>query len=289
MPSNMLYYGDNLDVLRKRIRDETVDLCYIDPPFNSKRNYNQIYNNIGVEDRAQAQAFTDTWTWDSRASAGFQEIIANDHGRFTAQTVELIRGLRSVLKEGSLLAYMVSLALRIAEIRRVLKPSGTFYLHCDPTASHYLKLLLDAAIVPIGGDYRNEIVWAYESGGRPEHDFGRKHDVLFRYTMPKYDPKLDFHEKDILLSRTLTRRNHMKKGVDDDGRPFHSIRSSGKVYRYYDDDGVIPSDVWKDISHLQQKDPERLGYQTQKPESLLERVILASSKEGDCVLDAYCG
>src|SRR5882762_3908820 len=105
---NTLFYGDNLEVLRKYIKDETIDLCYIDPPFNSKRNYNQIYNNIGAEDRAQAQAFTDTWVWDEHANEGFSEILANDKGRFSSQTVDLIKGLQPVLKKGSLLAYLVS-------------------------------------------------------------------------------------------------------------------------------------------------------------------------------------
>ncbi len=158
---NTLYYGDNLEVLRKYIKDETVDLCYIDPPFNSKRNYNQIYNNIGGEDRAQAQAFVDTWVWDSEAVEGFQEIISNDGNRFTAQTIDLIAGLQKVLKKGSLLAYLVSMTLRIVEIHRVLKPTGSFYLHCDPTASHYLKIILDSIFVTQGGDFQNEIIWHY--------------------------------------------------------------------------------------------------------------------------------
>ncbi len=283
---NILYYGDNLEVLRKYIKDETVDLCYIDPPFNSKRNYNQIYNNIGSEDRAQAQAFIDTWVWDERADEGYSEILANDQGRFTLQVVDLLKGLQPVLKKGSLLAYLVSITLRVTEIHRVLKPTGSFYLHCDPTASHYLKLILDAIFVANGGDYRNEIIWAYESGGRPKQDFGRKHDVIFRYTKSK---QWVFNSNDIGLSRQLTRRNHMKRGIDEDGRVFHSIRSAGKIYKYYDDEGVIPSDVWTEFSHLQQKDPERLGYPTQKPEALLERIIKVSSNEGDMVLDAYCG
>lgn len=147
---NKLFYGDNLDILRKKILPETVDLCYIDPPFNSKRNYNQIYNNIGGEDRAQAQAFTDTWTWDDLAVAGFQEIIGGDTEWYRPQTIELIKGLRNVLKEGSLLAYVVSMTQRIAGIHRVLKPTGSFYLHCDPTASHYLKLILDTIFVAGG-------------------------------------------------------------------------------------------------------------------------------------------
>src|ERR1700730_1859814 len=144
MKMHTLFYGDNLDILRKKIRDETIDLCYIDPPFNSKRNYNQIYNNLGVEDRAQAQAFTDTWIWDHLADAGYEEIIANAQGRFQPKLVALIKGLHGVLGKGSLLAYLVSMSLRVTEIQRVLKSTGSFYLHCDPTASHYLKIALDS-------------------------------------------------------------------------------------------------------------------------------------------------
>src|ERR1044071_2123893 len=120
MKKNLLYYGDNLEVLRKNIHDETVDLCYIDPPFNSKRNYNQIYNNIGKEDKAQAQAFVDTWTWDDEANKGLAEILNNERG-FAVQTVTLISGLDKVLGKGSLLAYLVSMTLRIHEIHRILK------------------------------------------------------------------------------------------------------------------------------------------------------------------------
>ena len=130
-------------------------------PFNSKRNYNQIYNNIGGEDRAQAQAFIDTWVWDDRANSGYSEVLANADGRFQAQLVELIKGLHAVLQEGSLLAYLVGMSMRITEIHRVLKRTGSFYLHCDPTASHYLKVLTDAIFVPTGGDIKNEIVWHY--------------------------------------------------------------------------------------------------------------------------------
>src|SRR5205085_882481 len=120
--------------MRTKLRDAsaTIDLCYIDPPFNSRRNYNQIYNNIGSEDQAQAQAFIDTWVWDERANEGYSEILANDQGRFSTQTVDLLKGLRPVLKKGSLFAYLVSMTLRITEIHRVLKPTGSFYLHCDP-------------------------------------------------------------------------------------------------------------------------------------------------------------
>ncbi len=162
---NYLYYGDNLEILIKHIRDETVDLCYIDPPFNSKRTYNQIYNNLGKEDKAQAQAFIDTWVWDEQAMEGFTAITRNAHGVYTKQSIELIIGLSKVLGKGSLLAYLVSMTQRIAQIWRVLKPTGSFYFHCDPTCGHYLKLVLDAIFVPNGGDIRNEIVWYYKTGG----------------------------------------------------------------------------------------------------------------------------
>ena len=145
--TNALYYGDNLEVLRNKIRDESIALCYIDPPFNSKRTYNQIYNNIGSEDRAQAQAFIDTWTYDDLAVAGYDEITLNAQGRFSPKLVDLIKGLRPVLGEGSLLAYLISIALRVTEIHRVLARTGSFYLHCDPTASHYLKLIVDAVFL----------------------------------------------------------------------------------------------------------------------------------------------
>jgi site-specific DNA-methyltransferase (adenine-specific) len=164
-PLNQLFYGDNLEILRRKIRDETVDLCYIDPPFNSKRNYNQIYNNVGGEDRAQAQAFTDTWVWDELANAGYDEILANADGRFAVRLVDLIRGLQPVIKKGSLLAYLVSMSLRITEIRRVLKNTGSFYLHCDPTASHYLKLVLDAIFVSNGGSFETKL-YGITSNGR---------------------------------------------------------------------------------------------------------------------------
>jgi len=267
---NTLFYGDNIDILRKRINDETIDLCYIDPPFNSKRSYNQIYLNIG-EDKAQAQAFIDTWKWDSYAVQGYQEIITNYEGRFTAQIIDLIQGLQKVIKQGSLLAYLVSMTLRITEIQRVLKPTGSFYLHCDPTCSHYLKLVLDAVFCVKGGDFRNEIIWWYETGGIPRYDFSRKHDIIFRYT--KSDNwTFNAHEVSEPRSDEVLRRIAT-------GNPS-ATRSTGEVRH--------PSDVFK-IASINAMAKERLGYPTQKPEALLERIIKASSNEGDTVLDAYCG
>ncbi len=271
MPDNRLYYGDNLDVLRKKIADASVDLCYIDPPFNSKRNYNQIYNNVGSEDRAQAQAFIDMWTWDDLAATGYDEIIGNAQGRFPAQLVELIKGLTGVLHRGSLLAYLVSMSLRITEIHRVLKARGSFYLHCDPTASHYLKLVSDAIVVSTGGDFQNEIIWNYQTGGASKQHYARKHDVILFYTK---SPKYTFNPQEIREPRT-------EKAIKRAQNPVGARIAA-------DDVDKLPTDVFQ-IPALNPMAIERLGYPTQKPEALLERIIKGSSDEGDLILDAYCG
>ncbi|MFM8008418.1 MAG: DNA-methyltransferase, partial [Dolichospermum sp.] len=217
---NQLYYGDNLEVLRRYIKDDSVDLCYIDPPFNSKRNYNQIYNNIGAEGKAQAQAFIDTWEWDDHAIHGINEILINYHGLFTQQCMALITGLSNVLGKGSLLAYLVSMTLRITEIHRVLKPTGSFYLHCDPTASHYLKLILDGVFCSQGGEFRNEIVWCYRGAGYPKKDFGRRHDLIFRYSKGKeFTFNLDSVREEYAETTKERFRHHIgnKRGKKDFG------------------------------------------------------------------------
>ncbi|HEY5231914.1 MAG TPA: DNA methyltransferase [Verrucomicrobiae bacterium] len=273
---NKLFYGDNLEVLRSKIKDESVDLCYIDPPFNSKRTYNQIYNNIGSEDRAQAQAFTDTWKWDDHAVAGFPQILANDGNRFTSQTIELIKGLHKVLKEGSMLAYIVHMTLRIVEIRRVLKPTGSFYLHCDPTASHYLKLVIDGIFVAGGGDFQNEIIWHYRRWTGAANRFLKMHDVIFFYTKGKAHT-FNVQWTDYTEASLHRKKNYHTRILGDDV----FVTSVNKK-------GVKENDVWP-IPVINSQAKERLGYPTQKPEALLEKIILASSNEGDCILDAYCG
>ncbi|GCL43758.1 DNA methyltransferase [Dolichospermum planctonicum] len=276
---NQLYYGDNLEVLRRYIKDESVDLCYIDPPFNSKRNYNQIYNNIGAEDKAQAQAFIDTWEWDDHAIHGINEILINYHGLFTQQCIALITGLSNVLGKGSLLAYLVSMTLRITEIHRVLKPTGSFYLHCDPTASHYLKLILDAVFCSQRGDFLNELIWCYRGGGVPKKDFARKHDIIFRYAKGK---DYYFNVDTIRIPYSGDSEERLKYKA----RAFRG----NKIYDNYEQNqkGKHPEDWWE-LQPIMPSSKERLGYPTQKPESLLERIIKASSKENDIVLDAYCG
>jgi len=277
MAKNALYYGDNLDILRRKIKDETVDLCYIDPPFNSKRNYNQIYNNIGGEDRAQAQAFTDTWTWDDYAIAGQQEILGNADGRFQPRLVELIKGLDPVLGKGSLLAYLISMSLRVTEIRRVLKRTGSFYLHCDPTAGHYLKLMLDAVF---GGYFRNEIIWHYLKWSVDQRQFVSNHDTLFFYSKGD-DPQRAFNTLFVERSpATKIRFGNAKIVSSHDSRGQRQpAQTKGESL------GVAMDDVW-DISRVA---PIKQLYPTEKPPLLLERIIRASSNEGDVVLDAYCG
>jgi len=301
---NKLFYGDNLEVLRKYIRDESVDLCYIDPPFNSKRAYNQIYLNQGQEDKAQAQAFIDTWTWDTRAEEGFAEITGNSNGLFTKQTIELIIGLSKVLPKGDLLAYLISMTLRIAEIHRVLKSTGSFYMHCDPTASHYLKLILDAIFCPQGGDFQNEILWCYKSRHFAKTHFGRKHDNILFYSKSS---DYTFNWESILrpLSPVTIKKFKYKDengyyrlcGRGINGSPIQSAKDVDPkwektnpelVVRDYLKDGVPMEDYWY-IEIINQSAKERLGYPTQKPEALLERIIKASSNEEDIVLDAFSG
>jgi site-specific DNA-methyltransferase (adenine-specific) len=276
MNKSELYYGDNINILREMVKDESVDLCYIDPPFNSKRNYNQIYNNIGKDDKAQAIAFTDTWEWDKAAAAGLREIKTNARRLMSAQTVSLVMGLQHTLGNGSLFAYIVSMTLRLVEIHRVLKKTGSFYLHCDPTASHYLKLVLDSIFCKQGGEFQNEIIWHYRRWTGKAKKFQALHDVIFFYTKSgtytfnePYTPYTD---------KSLKRKQH-----------HHTRIKDGDVYvTSIDEKGVRDNDVWQ-IPILNSQSKERLGYPTQKPEALLEKIITASSNEGDTVLDAYCG
>lgn len=290
---NHLYYGDNLDILRKHIKDESVDLCYIDPPFNSKRNYNQIYNNVGKEDKAQAQAFIDTWEWNILAEEGFTQIVDNYQGKFTSQIIDLIVGLAKVLGKGSLLAYLISITLRVVEIHRVLNPTGSFYLHCDPTASHYLKIVLDAVFCSQEGEFQNEIVWHYSGwNARLKESFSSRHDIIFFYSK-RPEQKFNSYALNWKSEEEYTRLRKQKVQIDSYGKKY-VLSDAGKgkrVKRYLEEAmayGRPIDDVW-DIDKLNNSSKERLGYPTQKPEALLERIIKASSNEGDIILDAYCG
>jgi site-specific DNA-methyltransferase (adenine-specific) len=245
----------------------------MDPPFHSERNY--------------GAAFRDRWRWDEQAAEGYRSILpAPKLGR-------LVEGLSAVVGRGSLLAYLVHTGLRIAEMERILKPAGSLFVHCDPAASHYLKLMLDAVFSAPGGGFRNEIVWCYSHGGRSKRWFGRKHDIIFFYS------KSGKYYFDGSAVRVAMRSGKESFGgrleKDADGREYRLVygtrngRGETRYYKYYLDEGKTPEDWWVDINSLQASSAERVGYPTQKPVALLERIILACSREGDTVLDAYCG
>jgi adenine specific DNA methylase Mod len=172
-PKNQLYYGDNLDVLRKYVKDGSVDLIYLNPPFNSKRAYNVIFGRKRVdENAAQIQAFDDTWHWTSTTESQYASLVQLAPGRLAGA----ISAFRVLLGENDAMAYLVNMAPRILELHRVLKNDGSLYLHCDPTMSHYLKVLLDAVFG--AAHFQNEIIWCYEIGGRSKKRWARKHDVI---------------------------------------------------------------------------------------------------------------
>ena len=175
--SNKLYFGDNYDILRQHIADESVDLIYLDPPFNSKATYNVIFaEKSGEKSAAQITAFDDTWHWGLEAEKTYHKVIREGPDRLAA----LLDALRSFLGPNDMMAYLVMMALRLAELKRVLKPAGSIYLHCDPTAGHYIKLLLDAVFSVM--NFRNEIIWKRTSGHSDAKRYGRVHDIIFYYT-----------------------------------------------------------------------------------------------------------
>ncbi len=279
--TNALYYGDNLDVLRRHVAIESVDLVYLDPPFNSNADYNVLFSEHGEKSAAQIEAFTDTWEWNTEARLTYEEVV--EAGGKTAETM---RAFRTMIPGSDMLAYLAMMAPRLIELHRVLKPTGSLYLHCDPTASHYLKLLMDAIFG--AENYRNEIVWHYNTGGKGKNTFLRKHDTIHWYSK---SAQYTFNRDEVALPRTPGTA-HLRHGVTEDGREYYedySPRKSGKQYRWYLDEGVTPMDVWTDIQALNPMAKERLGYPTQKPVALLERIIAASSKPGDLVLDPFCG
>ena len=266
-----LFYGDNLTVLREKIPNEVVDLCYIDPPFNSNRAYFQIYQGDGDEkDAAQSQAFVDTWRWGELAEKYYEEIVT-DNGHYSSDTQALINGFSQVWKKTGLMAYIVAMTTRINEIWHKLKPTGSFYLHCDPTASHALKLVCDTIFVAKdrGGNFLNEIVWSYRTGGVGKRWFPRKHDLIFLYTKTK-----NYH---FVPSQETIYYD----------KPFFTSSEPNKEGKY--EVSVRVRDVWEDIKPIINVSKERLGYPTQKPQALLERIIKTSSNKNDLVMDCFCG
>ncbi|MDP9412107.1 MAG: restriction endonuclease [Actinomycetota bacterium] len=272
---NTLYYGDNLDVLRRHVADESVDLIYLDPPFKSNQDYNVLFaEQDGSRSPAQIKAFTDTWTWDEAAAASYQEVV-----EMGGQVSLAMQAFRTVLGGNDMLAYLSMMAPRLVELRRVLKPTGSIYLHCDPTASHYLKVLLDAVFGP--ANFVNEIVWHYRKWPAGKFAFQRNHDVVLFYSRSR-DRSRTFNQ--LYMDRapsTLKRFGTARivSGHDASGRRVPSEMAAEES------SGVRMDDVW-DIGRVP---PIKQLFPTEKPPALLARVIEASSNPGDVVLDPFCG
>jgi DNA modification methylase len=288
---NRLFYGDNLDVLRRHVASSSVDLVYLDPPFQSGRDYSVVFERRGAErgaERARAEAFTDTWAWSPEAELAYAEVE-----RAGGEAARALRALRSILGESDLFAYLAMMAPRLVELRRVLAPTGSLYLHCDPTASHYLKVLLDGTFGP--ACFRNEVIWRYRRWPTVARRYQRMHDVLLFYTArpgnQHHFEALRGYER--LAASTLktfgTKKQkadfssgHRKPGVVDEETRGPQLSD------YWDLDDPPMPDTWE-VGVIAPIGKERTGYPTQKPEALLERVLRSSSREGDVVLDPFCG
>ena len=326
---NKLYFGDNLDILRENVADESVDLIYLDPPFNSNATYNVLFRErTGEDSAAQITAFEDTWSWSIESEIAFQDVVTDGPEKLGS----LLQAMRGFLGQNDMMAYLTMMAERMAELHRVLKPTGSIYLHCDPTASHYLKLMMDAVF---GQDsFRNEIAWkrygAHNDVGQGSKHFGRVHDVILIYgktdsvtwnqefvSLDESYVKSTYRYVDEDTGRRFTTTPLTGPGGAEKGNPVYEWNGHTRAWRYnketmqrlhdegrlyysrtgyprrklYIDEsrGVPVQDMWTDISSLSGAHRERLGYPTQKPEALLERIINASSNEGDVVLDPFCG
>jgi len=327
---NRLYYGDNLEILREHIGDASVDLVYLDPPFNSNATYNVLFRSpTGEHAKAQIEAFEDTWHWNESAERAFDEVLH----RPNIEAAGLLRALRSLLGENDMMAYLAMMAVRLLELHRVLKPTGSLYLHCDPTASHYLKILLDAIFG--AKSFMNEIIWKRSHAHNSAKRFGSNHDVIFFYgrsESTKWNSAYQFYSDEYVarhyrhVDDAGRRYKHENptgagirrgetglpwRGVDPTAKNRHWVRPpddleklerEGRIYwpekpgawpyiKVYLDTmkGLPAQDVWTDIDVINMMAKELLGYPTQKPLALLERIISASSNPGDVVLDPFCG
>jgi DNA modification methylase len=360
---NVLYFGDNQSVLQNHVADNAVDLVYLDPPFNSRSDYHVVARERSGAPFSVARAFRDFWCWDEAAQGALAELLA--HG---GQVGQVLQGFQMLLGPGGMLAYLTMMAPRLCELRRVLKPTGSIYLHCDPAAGHYLRVLLDAVFGP--AQFRNQIVWRRTGAHGPRRSFGPVHDTILFYTRTS-----SYYFKTVQrpYMRGHVTRRYRRDGqgrlkfasggnvltgahatAGESGQPWRGFHPAAKnrhwaipgflaaqmpaefaklgvlakldaLYdaglieipqgaawpvpvRYLDHDGGQPlNDLWTyqpytegtvhgteagidaDVAWLGPTDPERLGYQTQKPLGLLERIILSSCPEGGVVLDPFCG
>ena len=264
MKNRTLYFGDNLEILRKKIPDETFDLIYLDPPFNSNRNYNVLFKEGLQDSPAQVHAFEDSWHWAGDSKHTFDHLVTKSTGDIS----NLMQALEKMIGHNDMLAYLTMMTVRLIELHRVLKNTGSIYLHCDPTASHYLKVVMDAIFGK--KNFRNEIIWFYKTGGASKDHFSKKHDTIFFYTKTEDYFFCPQKEKSYMMHEYGFKKSEFFK--DEKGQ-----------YTF-----VLMKDVWE-IPSVGSADKQRLGFPTQKPEALLERIIKASSKEGDLILDPFCG
>jgi len=303
---NKLFYGDNLDIMREYIADGSVDLVYLDPPFNSKRAYNQIFKDKeGKYPPSQIEAFNDTWSWGEEASIAFDEL---SRPPYTDEIFRMLRAFKEFLGENEMMAYLVMMAIRLWELRRVLKDTGSIYLHCDPTASHYLKIVMDQIFGLT--NFRNEVTWRRTTSTGSSKAISKKFpsnsDILFFYTKsddysfnPIYSDysekyKSRFKKSDergfYYLDNLKTYSEERLKALIKDGRIEYTSKGTPRIKNYlHEGKGVLYDNIWLDIDVLNSQASERLGYPTQKPVALLERILNASSNEGDVVLDPFCG
>ena len=343
---NQLYFGDNLEILRNHVGDASVDLVYLDPPFNSNANYNVLFQEkSGQQSAAQTTAFEDTWHWSLDSESAYRDVVTNASGKLP----DLLQAMRSFLGDNDMMAYLTMMAQRMVELRRVLKDTGSIYLHCDPTASHYLKLLMDGVFGP--ERFRNEITWKRTSAHNSADRYGPNQDtILFYSRSPAYTWNQVYQKYDESYLERFYRHEDKNgryrlsdltgAGVrhGDSGEPWRNVNptevgrhwavprsvilqsgegdvnnltsqqkldildSMGLVYwlpkgrvpqrkRYLDEmNPEMPAQsIWTDIQPIGAQARQPLGYPTQKPESLLERIISARSNEGDVVLDPFCG
>jgi site-specific DNA-methyltransferase (adenine-specific) len=285
---NKIYYGDNLQIIRKYIQSDSVDLIYLDPPFNSKKQYNVIYKEpSGATSKAQTLAFDDTWSWTEETQRTYEELITRPD--IKPDIVSAIKAFHDMFGTSDLMAYLVMMTIRLIELHRVLKSTGSIYLHCDPTASHYLKIIMDQ-IFDIE-NFQNEIVWYY--GARAtvrKTGFPQKHDIILSYSKTNkhfYEPLYLGKYKDPDLKRY--------NKTDEFGKKYALIKrirsSTNEVYygkTYPKAEGAPMTDVW-DIPTMASTSSERTGYPTQKPLALLERIIKSSCPPNGTVLDPFCG
>jgi len=327
---NRLYYGDNLEVLQRYIKDESVDLVYLDPPFNSRQDYNVLFaEKDGSQSSSQIHAFEDTWEWNLEAQRCYEQIVEQG-----GRVADALRAFKTFLFNSDMMAYLAMMAPRLIELRRVLKETGSIYLHCDPTASHYLKILMDAVFGP--QFFRNEITWKRKAGrgetNKAAIRFGVSADTIlffakskaasfnrqyrpsnekyiatkFTYkdndgrvyrldniTSPSYRPNLVYKYKGYPPPKNGWAVSPARMAeMDAEGRLYLPVDKSKRIQRkrFLDElEGETVDSLWDDIPPINSQAAERLGYPTQKPEALLERIIKASSNEGDVVLDPFCG